>query len=98
MCGEMTDPSFYDAIASITHPAEAKKFFQDIATPAELQAFSDRWLAYKHLREGKSFRAISQQTGISVTTIGRVSRCMTYGSGGYEAIYNQCNNGVKYDN
>ena len=37
------------------------------------------------LLEGLSYAAIEAQTGASATTIARVSKCLTYGSGGYEA-------------
>ena len=37
------------------------------------------------LDQGLSYAAIEAQTGASATTIARVSKCLTYGSGGYEA-------------
>jgi len=76
--------AFFKAVASIKTEEEARKFFVDIATPAELQAMADRWLAARMLSRGKSYRAIAQETGMSVTTIGRVARYVQYGEGGYQ--------------
>lgn len=81
--------NLYQAISSVNSVDEAKLFFEDIATPAELQALSDRWLALQELKKDKSYRTVSSETGISVTTVGRVSRCITAGSGGYDIIYNR---------
>ena len=37
------------------------------------------------LDAGKSYAAIEQATGASATTIARVSKCLSYGTGGYRA-------------
>ena len=40
------------------------------------------------LDAGKSYAAIEEATGASATTIARVSKCLSYGSGGYNAALN----------
>lgn len=62
-----------------------KAFLLDLCTPAELQAMVDRWQVVQLLTRGLSYRAISEKTGISVTTIGRVARFLEQGNGGYQA-------------
>ena len=62
---------------------EYRAFFQDLCTPAELQAMKDRWSVVERLEQGSSYRAIHDETGVSVTTIGRVARCLMGGVGGY---------------
>jgi len=63
------------AFASLSSPAEAAKFLKDIATPAEIEAFAERWRIARMLNEGKhSYREIAAETGASTTTIGRVAR------------------------
>ena len=52
--------------------------------PAELQALADRWTVVGLLQAGMPYREIAQQTGVSVTTIGRVARYLGAGNGGYE--------------
>lgn len=79
----------YEAIASIQTLDEARKFFQDLCTPTEIQAMVDRWLSVYFLKTGKPYRQIYQETGISVTTVSRVARCVMLGEGGYNLIYDR---------
>jgi uncharacterized protein YerC len=37
------------------------------------------------LLEGLPYREIHDRTAVSVTTVGRVARCLTHGAGGYRA-------------
>jgi TrpR-related protein YerC/YecD len=62
---------------------ECRNFFKDLCTPAELQALADRWTVVGLLQSGMPYREISKQTGVSVTTIGRVARYLEAGNGGY---------------
>ena len=43
----------------------------------------DRWAVVELLDHGLPYRAIHDRTGVSVTTIGRVARCLSDGAGGY---------------
>ena len=63
---------------------ECRSFFRDLCTPAELQAMADRWAVVELLERGLPYREIHKQTGVSVTTIGRVARCLADGNGGYQ--------------
>lgn len=76
----------YEAIAALRTAEEAKKFFEDLCTPTERQAMSDRWTVVEPIKVGIPYRTIYDQTGVSVTTIGRVARCLSSGSGGYELV------------
>jgi TrpR-related protein YerC/YecD len=62
---------------------ECRAFLRDLCTPAELQALADRWAVVGLLQTGLPYREINKQTGVSVTTIGRVARYLTSGNGGY---------------
>jgi len=84
---EEAEHSLFKAIALIKSEAEAAAFFEDICTPAERQAIADRWQVVPHLKAGKSYREIYDETGVSITTIGRVARCINLGTGGYNVIY-----------
>jgi ATP phosphoribosyltransferase len=68
------------------HVEECRSFFRDLCTPAELQAMADRWAVVELLERGLPYREIHKQTGVSVTTIGRVARYLTSGNGGYRAV------------
>ena len=72
-----------EAFATLRTPAEVQRFLRDLCTPAELQALADRWSVVGLLRQQLPYREIHRQTGVSVTTIGRVARYLDNGHGGY---------------
>jgi uncharacterized protein YerC len=47
---------------------------------------ADRWAVVELLERGLPYREIHKQTGVSVTTIGRVARYLIAGNGGYRAV------------
>jgi uncharacterized protein YerC len=47
---------------------------------------ADRWAVVELLERGLPYREIHRQTGVSVTTVGRVARYLTSGNGGYRAV------------
>lgn len=75
--------ALYQAILTLRTVEECRDFFKDLCTPAELQALADRWTVVGLLQQGRPYREISKQTGVSVTTIGRVARYLEAGNGGY---------------
>lgn len=75
-----------DVLASLTGAAEIGAFLHDLCTPAEIEAMADRWRVVPHLLAGEAYRDIHDQTGVSVTTIGRVARCLAEGHGYRTAI------------
>lgn len=63
------------ALASLKGEREAARFLKDLATPAEIEAFAERWRLAQLLDEASlSYREIAELTGASTTTIGRVAR------------------------
>lgn len=76
----------FAAILSLETVAELRTFFDDLCTPAELEAMTDRWSVVMPLVNKIPYREISSKTGVSVTTIGRVARCLTRGAGGYSTV------------
>lgn len=74
----------FDAICGLRTRTECRNFFEDLCTPAELQALVDRWQVVLYLQKDLPYRKIHDLTGVSVTTIGRVARCLTAGAGGYQ--------------
>ena len=75
--------SLYKAFLTLEKPDEVRQFLLDLCTPSEVEAMVDRWWTASLLRQGHSYREISEVTGVSVTTIGRVARYMNMGEGGY---------------
>ena len=72
-----------EAVLAMRTPAELHAFLLDLCTPAELEAIADRWRVVPLLLHDVPYREIHDRTGVSVTTIGRVARCLEYGAGGY---------------
>ncbi|MCI8468282.1 MAG: TrpR YerC/YecD [Eggerthellaceae bacterium] len=58
---------------------------EDLFTIREIRETSQRLAVARLLAAGKSYAAIEDTTGASATTIARVSKCLSYGSGGYRA-------------
>lgn len=66
---------------------ECYAYFEDICTVKEILDMSQRLDTAILLSQGLSYQKIAQQVKVSSATIGRVSKCLNYGSGGYkEAI------------
>ena len=72
------------ALLTLRTVDECRNFLRDLCTPAELQALADRWTVVGLLQAGMPYREIAKQTGVSVTTIGRVARYLGAGNGDYE--------------
>jgi TrpR-related protein YerC/YecD len=72
-----------EAFLTLKNVEECRSFLRDLCTPAELQALADRWAVVGLLERGTPYREINRQTGVSVTTIGRVARYLADGNGGY---------------
>ena len=64
------------------HPTQA---LLDLFTIREIRESSQRLAVARMLDDGRSYAQIEQATGASATTIARVSKCLSYGSGGYRA-------------
>lgn len=78
------EKALFDAVITLQSAKECRLFFKDLCTPAELQALVDRWQVVEYLQQELPYRKIHDLTGVSVTTIGRVARCLSDGSGGYQ--------------
>lgn len=72
-------------LSRLDDAAVIEDFLVDLCTPAELEALADRWAVVPLLADGVPYRSIHDRTGVSVTTIGRVARCLDHGTGGYQA-------------
>lgn len=71
----------YKIITSIQNEEDCKIFFEDLLTYKELENISQRIEAAKLLKEGKTYVQIQEITGISNTTLSRVSKSLKFGEG-----------------
>ncbi len=79
-----SEEDLFEALVALRDTRELRQFFNDLCTPAELQALVDRWQVVEYLQKDLPYRKIHDLTGVSVTTIGRVARCLSDGTGGYQ--------------
>ena len=75
----------FDTILNLKDIDECYAYFSDLCTIKELQDMAQRLDAAILLLEGVNYQQIVQTVGISTATIGRVSKCLNYGTGGYRA-------------
>lgn len=79
--------SLFKAFLSLKTEAEVNSFLKDILTPKEFKDLQERWAVAQLLSEGASYRAVSEATGVSTTTVGRVARFLNDENyGGYKLI------------
>ena len=79
----------FQTILNLETIDECYAYFEDICTIKELNDMSQRLDAAILLDQGLSYQKIMEQVAISTATIGRVSRCLNYGTGGYKAAINK---------
>lgn len=77
---------FFEAVLTLKDIEDCRLFFEDICTIKEMLDISQRLKMAKMLYDGAGYTEISSETGISTTTISRVSKCLKYGNGGYKTI------------
>ena len=78
------EDKLFKAIKTLQNFEEYRSFFQDILTPSEFQAIKDRWAVAALLDDGYTYREVNAITGVSITTVTRVARFLSDGSGGYQ--------------
>ena len=79
------------AILKLQSTTEARRFFRDLLTPKELIEFGNRWQAAQMLYKKIDYLTIIKSTGLSSTTIARISRWLNKGMGGYRLMLKKNN-------
>jgi TrpR-related protein YerC/YecD len=75
-----------EAFLALRSKTEAKQFLRDLMTPQEMVEFSKRWQTAQMLSNKVSYVEIEKKTGLSSTTIARVSQWLNKGMGGYQLM------------
>ncbi len=73
----------FETILNLKTLDECYNYFEDLCTIKELQDLSQRLDTAILLDQGVNYQQISKDVGVSTATIGRVSKCLKYGTGGY---------------
>ncbi|MDD5627269.1 MAG: YerC/YecD family TrpR-related protein [Patescibacteria group bacterium] len=87
-----TTKDLCQAILALKNLQEAKYFLRDLLTEQEIIEFGKRWRAAQMLDEKKPYLKIERETGLSSTTIARVSKWLNRGKGGYQLILKRLKN------
>jgi TrpR-related protein YerC/YecD len=81
--------ALYKAILSLKKMDECERFLGDLLTPVEIKEFSNRWRVAQMLDKEISYEEIEQETGMSTTTIARISKWLSGKKGnlgGYQLV------------
>ena len=74
----------FETILNLRSIEECYAYFEDLCTIKEVLDMAQRLDTAILLSEGNSYQKITQKVDISTATIGRVSKCLNYGKGGYK--------------
>ncbi|MEK7188946.1 MAG: YerC/YecD family TrpR-related protein [Patescibacteria group bacterium] len=78
--------NLFRAVLKLKNEQEAKRFFRDLLTEAELVEFGKRWQAAQMLNNRVPYSEIVEKTGLSSTTVARISKWLKRGMGGYRLM------------
>ena len=76
----------FETILNLNTKEECRAYLEDLCTVKELQDMAQRLDTAILLSEGMSYQKIAETVAVSTATIGRVSKCLNYGSGGYRTV------------
>lgn len=69
--------------AALDEPDDIYALLMDMCTIREISEMSQRLQVAQLLAKKVPYTEIQKLTGVSTTTISRVSKCLNYGAGGY---------------
>ena len=74
------------AILALDTADEARRFFRDLLTEEEIVEFSKRFQTAELLAQKVPYSVIEKATGLSSTTVARVSKWLNGTEGGYRRV------------
>lgn len=74
------------AILALESEAQARSFLRDLLTEAEISEFAKRFKAARMLAARTPYTRIVEATGLSSTTVARVSKWLNGPGGGYRSV------------
>lgn len=90
LMNEQTD-MLVEALLKLETREECYRLLEDLMTIREISDLSQRLQVARLLTEKVTYSEITQKTGASSATIGRVNRALSYGSDGYKMILEKLN-------
>jgi len=80
-----------EAILALKKEKEAKAFLRDLMTEKDIKEFANRLEAARLLSKDVNYLTITKSTGLSSTTIARISKWLNGSFGGYRLILSRLN-------
>lgn len=82
----------FKAMMTLKTEEECAAFFEDLCTPQELKAISQRLHVARLLTQKRVYNDIVKETGASTATISRVNKTLNYqAAGGYKIVFDRLN-------
>jgi TrpR-related protein YerC/YecD len=81
-----TNNQLLQAILGLESTDEAERFLRDLMTEGEIEEFAKRFEAARLLSRNTQYAAIIELTGLSSTTVARISKWLKGSFGGYRLI------------
>ncbi len=75
-----------EAVLTLKNADETKRFLRDLLTEKEIKEFANRLEAASLLSKDVQYNTIIEDTGLSSTTIARISKWLRGSLGGYRLI------------
>src|SRR3989338_557359 len=75
-----------DAILALKNRGETELFLRDLLTEEEIEEFARRFQTAQLLSDNVPYSQIQKRTGLSTTTIARVSKWLQGDLGGYRLV------------
>lgn len=85
----------FQTMLNLNSIEECYEYFADLCTIKEVQDMAQRLDTAILLDKGLSYQKIIDEIDVSSATIGRVSKCLNYGSGGYRNAIEKLTDGEK---
>ena len=85
----------FQSFLNLNNIEECYAYFEDLCTVKEIQDMAQRLDTAILLSEGQSYQKIAETVDVSTATIGRVSKCLNYGTGGYRKAITTLREGVE---
>ncbi len=80
-----------EAFLSLKNTNETKLFLRDLMTESEIKEFANRLEAASLLSKDVQYNTIIEDTGLSSTTIARISKWLRGSLGGYRLVLSRLN-------
>ena len=81
-----------EAILALKNADEAKRFLRDLMTEKDIKEFANRIEAARLLSKNVKYTTITENTGLSSTTIARISKWLNGSLGGYRLVIDRLSN------